>query len=198
MGSDDGPHRPGRRDVHREQVRAREQGPQPRGRGGPGGLAEWGPAPARTRRGRRPPQGRDNPPAMPDDREQILDALVEAWNGGRFESSVERYADPEIDFNPGLVPPGEDPSYRGPDGVKYWKRAVDDLWVAVKVEPVKRSELGSHRHLAIDHWHFEGRGGIEIEEELPTVWTFRDGLIAVVKGYTSRPEAAAALGLDLW
>jgi len=133
---------------------------------------------------------------MADDRERILDAVFEAWNSGEFEAGVDRFFDPEVEFHPGLVPPGEGAHYVGREGVKDWMRAVRDSWVAVTVEPGERIEIARDRILSIDRWHFEGRDGIEVEEALPTAFTFGGGLIVRVNGYTSRPEAFAALGLE--
>jgi hypothetical protein len=104
--------------------------------------------------------------------------------------------DPEVDFNPGLVPPGEVASFRGPEGVKDWARAVNELWVGVVIEPRERIEITPDQLLSIDLWRFEGRDGIEVQEELPSAFAFRDGLIVRVTGFTSRPEAFAALGLE--
>jgi len=41
-----------------------------------------------------------------------------------------------------------------------------------------------------------GHDGIEIERELPTLYTFRDGLIVRVDGFTDRAEALKAAGLS--
>ena len=76
-----------------------------------------------------------------------------------------------------------------------WIRNVSDAWIAATVEPEERIELASDRILAIDRWRFRGRDGTEVEEELPTAYTFRDGLIVRINGFTDRAEAFAALGL---
>jgi hypothetical protein len=56
--------------------------------------------------------------------------------------------------------------------------------------------FGSDRFLAIDRWHFQGRDGIEIEEELPTIFTFRNRLIVRVDGFRNRADALEAAGLS--
>lgn len=127
---------------------------------------------------------------------EILDALIAAWNRRDFEDAIQRYLDPEVEFHPGLVPPGEGTRYLGRDGVRQWIREVNDAWVAVTIQPKERIEIASDRVLAIDRWHFEGRDGIEIDEELPTAYTFRDGLIVRVDGFTDKAEALEATGLE--
>ena len=57
-------------------------------------------------------------------------------------------------------------------------------------------EASQNRILAIDHWSWRGRDGIEIERELPTLYTFRDGLVVRVEGFTDRAEALEAAGLS--
>jgi ketosteroid isomerase-like protein len=66
----------------------------------------------------------------------------------------------------------------------------------VDIEPSERLEATENRILAIDKWLFRGRDGIEIERELPTLFTFRDGLIVRVDGFTDRAEALKAAGLS--
>jgi ketosteroid isomerase-like protein len=132
---------------------------------------------------------------MSDENDQILRHLFEAWNRRDFEAAV-RYLDPDVEFHPGLLPPGEDREYQGREGFLDWLRNVNDAWVAVTVEPKQRIEITDDRVLAIDRWHFEGRDGIEVEEELPTAFTFRDGRIVRVEGFTDKAEAFKAVGLS--
>ena len=110
---------------------------------------------------------------------------------------MSEFYDPEVEFNPGLLPPGEQTRYIGREGVKEWTRNVSDFWVAVTAEPEERVEVGSDRILTIDRWHFEGRDGIEIVEELPTLLTFRNGLIVRVDGFTDKADALEAAGIVL-
>jgi ketosteroid isomerase-like protein len=43
---------------------------------------------------------------------------------------------------------------------------------------------------------FRGRDGIELELELPNLFTFRDGLIVRIDGFTDKAAAREAAGLD--
>jgi ketosteroid isomerase-like protein len=133
---------------------------------------------------------------MSQENVEILRGLFEAWNRQDFESGVLRHVDPEVEFHPGLLPPGEDTQYLGREGVMDWARNVNDAWEAVTVEPGQRIDIASDRILAIDRWRFEGRDGIQVEEELPTAFTFRDGLIVRVDGFTDKAEALKAAGLS--
>jgi ketosteroid isomerase-like protein len=126
---------------------------------------------------------------------ETIRQVFEAWNRRDFEAAL-RHFDPEAEFRPGLLPPGEQSHYHGRDGVEEWIRAVDDAWVAVTAEEKVRIDIADDRLLAIDRWHFEGRDGIQVEEELATVFTLRNGLIVEVYGFTDTAEAFEALGLD--
>ena len=62
-------------------------------------------------------------------------------------------------------------------------------------EPLEMLEAAGDRILVIYRWHFLGRDGIEIDDELANSYAFRDGLISRIEGFTDRAEALAALGL---
>jgi ketosteroid isomerase-like protein len=126
---------------------------------------------------------------------EIHRLMGEAWNRQDFEDALQ-YLDPEVDFRPGILPPGERTRFLGHEGVREWIGNLTDTWVKVTFEPKERFEIGSDRILAIDRWLFRGRAGIEIEEELPTAYTFRNGLIVRVHGFTDKSEALKAVGLQ--
>ena len=69
-------------------------------------------------------------------------------------------------------------------------------WESVDIEPKEIIEATGNRILAIDRWIFRGRDGIEIDRELPTIFTFRDGLIVRIDGFTDKTEALEAVGLS--
>ena len=125
---------------------------------------------------------------------EILRRMFETWNRRDFDG-LREFFDPAVEFYPGLQPPGEETRYAGHDGMNEWIGNVTDLWVAVTVEPLERIENEREQVLSIDRWHFQGRGGIEVDEELPTLFTFENGLIVRVNGFTDRVEALQAAGL---
>jgi ketosteroid isomerase-like protein len=132
---------------------------------------------------------------MSEENVEILQSLFEAWNRRDFDG-VLRYFDPAVEFHPGLLPPGEETQFLGHEGVMDWVRTVNDFWEAVSVEPGQRINIARDRVLTIDRWRFAGRDGIQVEEELPTAFTFRDGLIVRVDGFTDKDEALEAAGLS--
>ena len=118
------------------------------------------------------------------------------YEAGPDGEDVLQYLDPAVELYPGIRTPDQDTRYVGFDG---WREFMDDAigtWEAVDIEPRERFEATDNRILAIDRWLFRGRDGIEIERELPTLFTFRAGLIVRVDGFIDRAEALKAAGLD--
>ena len=130
---------------------------------------------------------------MPPDNMETLRAAYEAGPDGE---DVLQYLDPAVELYPGYRAPDEDARYVGHDGWKEYIVNVIGSWEAVDIEPSERLEATENRILAIDNWRWRGRDGIEIERELPTLYTFRDGLIVRVEGFTDRAEALKAAGLS--
>ena len=107
-----------------------------------------------------------------------------------------RHVHPDVELSPGIPAPDQDATYRGHRGMEAFFRLATDVWDTVAAEPEAILEIPGDRILVLDRWHFRGRGGIEINDELANAYTFRDGLIVRIEGYTDRAEARAAAGLD--
>jgi ketosteroid isomerase-like protein len=76
-----------------------------------------------------------------------------------------------------------------------WFRNATDPWETITVEHRELIDGPDDRVLAVERWVFRGRDGIELELELPNLYTFRDGLILRIDGFTDRAEALQAAGL---
>jgi len=59
---------------------------------------------------------RDTAWAMSEENVEILGRLFDAWNSGDFDAMSAPF-DPEVEFNPGLLPPDEETRYFGREGV---------------------------------------------------------------------------------
>ena len=125
-----------------------------------------------------------------------METLRAAYEAGPDGEDVLQYLDRAVELYPGYRAPDEDTRYVGHDGWKEYIVNVLGSWEAVDIEPSERLEATENRILAIDNWRWRGRDGIEIERELPTLYTFRDGLIVRVEGFTDRAEALEAAGLS--
>ena len=104
--------------------------------------------------------------------------------------------DPEVELFPGIRAPDQRTRYVGREAWREFIRGAFEAWESVDIEPKERLETTSNRILAIDIWRFSGREEIEIESELPTLFTFRDGLIVRIDGFTEKAEALEAAGLS--
>jgi ketosteroid isomerase-like protein len=105
------------------------------------------------------------------------------------------YLHPEVEMHPGIQVPDEESMYAGRDGLREWFRNATEPWVTIEVEHTELIERPEDRVLAVERWRFRGRDGIELEVELPNLYTFRDGLIVRIDGFTDRAAAHEAAGL---
>ena len=125
-----------------------------------------------------------------------LDTLRAFYEAEPDGEDVLQYLDPAVELYPGIRAPDQGTRYVGWDGWREFMADAIGSWEAVDIEPSERLEATENRILAIDSWLFRGRDGIEIERELPTLFTFRDGLIVRVDGFTDKAEALDAAGLS--
>ena len=132
---------------------------------------------------------------MSQENVEILDAMVAAFDRRDFDQAV-RYIDPDLELNPGVLAPDHDAQLIGHRGWREFIRVAIEAWETVSVEPKERIETEDGRILSVDLWRLRKRDGIEIDRELPTLFTFRDGLIARIDGFTDKAEALEAAGLS--
>lgn len=125
---------------------------------------------------------------------ETLRRLHEAFNRRDIDGAVQ-YLDPEVELHPGIQVPDEESRYLGRDGLTEWFRSATEPWEMITVEHRELIDPPGDRVLAVERWVFRGRDGIELELELPNLYTFRDGLIIRIDGFTDKPEALEAAGL---
>ena len=66
--------------------------------------------------------------------------------------------------------------------------------MAIEVKEMLDADSG--RILCLERWRFKGRDEIEIERDLATLFSLRDGLISRIDGFTDDAEALKAAGLS--
>jgi ketosteroid isomerase-like protein len=134
---------------------------------------------------------------MSQENVETLRTAYVAFSRGDLDSFLD-YLDPNVEVDPGLIAPDQSASrYVGRQEVrKFLETIVVGPWEAVITEPLKMIEIDDSRVLSIDRWHFRGRDGIEIEMELPNLFSFRDGRIVRIHGFTDRAKALEAVGLS--
>ena len=124
---------------------------------------------------------------------KVLKRMHEAFNRRDVVDAV-HCLHPEVEMYPGIQVPDEESVYVGRDGMREWFRNATEPWEAIAVECQELIECPGERILTVERWVFRGRDGIELEVELPNLFTFRDGLIVRIDGFTDRAAARDAAG----
>ena len=133
---------------------------------------------------------------MSQENVEILRAFREAFDGRRVDDALQ-YVHQNVELYPGVIAPDLDAQYVGRQGLRdFLSRIATGPWEMVTVEPQQVIETDDGRILSIDLWRFRGREGIEIDRELPNLFTFRDGLIVRIDGFSEKAEALEAAGLS--
>jgi hypothetical protein len=120
-------------------------------------------------------------------------ASTEAVNRRDIAGAL-RFVDPEIHFEPQLAE--LQGSYAGRDGVSGF---YADVWDTYEVFDIHYSDVRGldDRVLALGTVRTRGIGsGIEAEEPLAIVVTFRDGLMTHLKDFGSKDQALETVGLQ--
>ena len=133
---------------------------------------------------------------MSQENVEILDAFYAAFNRRAFDDIV-RCMDPNVELRPGVMAPDSEARYLGHDGLRtFLSEVAPGPWETVTMEPTERIEAEGGRILSVDQWRFRGSDGMDLEQELPTLYAFRRGLIVSIDGFTERAAALKAAGLS--
>lgn len=116
----------------------------------------------------------------------------EAWNGGDMDG-VLRDLDPEIEWRPRLGAAGVRATlYRGHEGVRAYKREVEEALGPIEVDVLSIEELGDH---VLAHIHARGQGSasrVPVDAEGFHLWTMRAGRAVGFETYEQREQAVEA------
>ena len=130
---------------------------------------------------------------------EVIRRLFEAYSRGDVESAVQNLH-PEVEVHPALEPVERvgrsRGAWRGREQVTEFFNDLDDTWEQVTVEVEDTVKAGGDRVVATEKWRVRGRNGIEVDTRLFEIYTFRDGLISRVDGFTDKADALEAAGLS--
>ena len=132
---------------------------------------------------------------MSQENVETLRRCYAAFNRRDFDELL-HYVHPQVEMHPGILAPDQNTRFLGREGYREFLQGAIEAWESVAAEPKEIVEAADNRILAVDRWLFRGRDGIEIERELPTLYTFRDGLVVGIDGFTDKAEALDAAGLS--
>ena len=123
--------------------------------------------------------------------ERFVEA-TEAFNRGDVEAWLAQY-DPEVVFEPQVA--AMEGAYVGHDGIRAFSTTIGDLYERFEVRLEDVRDLGD-RVLALGTVSAIGKkSGIEQEQPLAIVVSFRDGRITRFKDFGGKGRALEAVGL---
>jgi len=134
---------------------------------------------------------------MSEENIEVLRAFYDGFNRSGDIGDVLHYVDPDVEVHPGVIAPDSKAEYHGRAAFReFFESIVTGPWETVIIEPTEMIEAEGNRVLCLDRWRFRGRDGIEINRELPNLFTLRDGLISRIDGFTDTVEALEAAGVS--
>ena len=105
--------------------------------------------------------------------------------------------DPDVELHPGVRAPDAEVEYRGRTAFReFFEGIISGHWETVAIEVEEMIETADGRILCIERWRLQGRDEIELNRDLATLFTLRDGLISRIDGFTDKDEALKAAGLS--
>jgi|SRR5918996_2209119 ketosteroid isomerase-like protein len=110
-------------------------------------------------------------------------------------SILDELLDPEVVWEVRETAPDLMGTYHGIDEVRGWFAKWEQAWEAWDWN---HPEMTAHENKVIARMHLWGRGrnsGIEIEDDIWQVWSFRNGKVIHYRDFANREEALAAAGL---
>jgi ketosteroid isomerase-like protein len=126
----------------------------------------------------------------PMDDSELVRALVEAWNSGDTDSTLELFTDDAVQrAGPEWPEQGE---WRGKEEMRANIEEWRAVWQEIDVE-VQSYETFGDKVVALGAWRPRGRvSGVEGTWPFSLVLTVRDGKIAVLEWFTDKASAVAA------
>lgn len=123
---------------------------------------------------------------------ELVRAMYEAYERGDFEAALATM-DEEIEWSEPPDNPGAT-TFRGHEGVQQSLRHWIGAWDDYRYEIDELVDCGD-RVLACTHQFGRGKGsGIEVSEEIFSVWTVRGGRIVRQQMFRDRAQAMEAAG----
>jgi ketosteroid isomerase-like protein len=118
------------------------------------------------------------------------------WNLGDHDVLEYAAIDPEIEAHTPLSSTKGTP-YRGHEGVRQWIADIDEQFEEWYSRPEEFIDLGDGRVLVLGDLHMLGRGsGIEFDQPMGWLLSFRDGRLLRYEVFTDPDEARRTAGLE--
>jgi ketosteroid isomerase-like protein len=132
---------------------------------------------------------------FPGENIEIATQMFIWWNLADREIDTAA-VDPEVEAHTPLSSTRGGP-YRGYDGMRQWIADIDDQFEEWYSRPDDWTDLGDGRVLVLGELHMRGReSGIELDQPMGWVLSFRDGKLIRYDVYADHGEARRAAGID--
>jgi len=134
------------------------------------------------------------PERVPGENVEIASQMFIWWNLGDHDVVDYAAIDPEIEGHTPLSSTKGTP-YRGHEGVRQWIADIDEQFEDWYSRPDEFRDVGDGRVLVLGELHMRGReSGIEFDQPMGWLLTFRDGKLCRYEVFADRDEARRAAG----
>jgi ketosteroid isomerase-like protein len=123
-----------------------------------------------------------------------LRSIQEIFNRRDYDDALQ-FMHPSVAIYPAVVGVDVESSYHGRAEVKQFWETISETWDTYVIEDEEIIEAPGNRVLVVERWRGRGRQGIEVDVKLTDVYTFRDGLIVRIDGFSDKADALKAVGL---
>ncbi|MDP9188111.1 MAG: nuclear transport factor 2 family protein [Actinomycetota bacterium] len=131
---------------------------------------------------------------MSEENVELVRQVYEAWNRGDLQWMLDRVT-PDFEFRTTHLFPDTDDIYQGREGLKRFWNTFQGPWEILLIEVERIEPIGGDRVLALFQFHGRGRDGLEVTLEYAHLFTFENGMAALLVGFANWQEALEAVGL---
>src|SRR5512132_3674572 len=133
--------------------------------------------------------------AMSEENVELTRLLLDAFNRGDVDAVVALWDDEGV-WNPAIEALTEgDRSYRGHAGMRRYFEDLAEFAEEGHLEFSEVHDLGD-QVLALGHLWMRFTSGVELDDEVAGLFTWRNGKCAEARGWMSHAEALEAAGLS--
>jgi ketosteroid isomerase-like protein len=127
--------------------------------------------------------------------EELIRRGYALLNAGDMEGA-KQLSHPEIELRTRFTGLAGRP-FHGHEGVEQWFADVAETFDEVEQTVERCIDVDEERTISVVHFRGRGKGsGIEIDQEIASIWTIRDGLVTRVETHPTLEEALAATGRE--
>ena len=132
---------------------------------------------------------------MSQENVEIVRSIYEEWARGRMSAGVEMF-DAEIVFESFMPDADERVVANGPEEIAAFMREFLAQWTDYRLVGEQFRDMGSKVFVLGHQTALGAHSGVEVEDPMHSVWTFRGDRVVGLRFTPSRQEAIEAAGLS--